>query len=194
MKNLMKLSLCLGTAFLFSCDSGDDSEEELTTITPPTELDDVAGDDGTDTSTSPGADQSLISQYQGQIFAQINELRTAEGLSALVLDTNLSVLALVHNDYMATANLGSSEIIISHDNFEDRAETVFSYGYTSVGENVAAERGYSSSEVSNYFVNAWNASEPHQENILGDFTHTGISVYVDTSSEIVYATQIFAKD
>ena len=117
------------------------------------------------------------------------------GLNALESDSRLISLGQQHNSAMAqqAKSSGSSDIQISHDNFSDRAEEAFTFGYNLVGENVGGIRGYAQEDVSDAFVNGWNNSPGHRENIVGDYSHTGIAVYVDPEDGTVYATQLFGR-
>ena len=185
-----------GVLGLVSCDSGGDSNSQNAnqTVTPPNNLTN-ASTNNTTNPTNSGANAALIATYQAELFAKINAERTSASLVALIDDPRLTALGDNHNLYMAqqAQASGSSAIQINHDNFQDRANTAFTYGYNFVGENVGALRGFPQSQVTDTLVTGWNNSPGHRANIVGDFTHTGISVYIDPTDNTIYATQIFAR-
>ena len=194
-----KLLLCaLGSLLtLSSCDSDSESDENSATVTNtiniPNDLSSVTGTAATIT-IGNGADPSLEATYQTEIFNLINSSRAADGLSELLLDNRITALARQHNEDMINIGSGSPSIIISHDNFQGRADTLFALEYNSVGENVAGQRGFPEAEVANFFVDSWNNSSEHRANIIGTYSHTGISVLVDEADGTIYATQIFANE
>jgi uncharacterized protein YkwD len=145
--------------------------------------------------TDTGADPALEAEYAAQIQSKINNYRAGVGLSHLKRLREFDSLAAQHNQYMAeqAAASGSSNILISHDNSQSRANAVFAQGFTKFGENVAANRGHTADVLTDNFVLRWIKSTGHRENIEGDFTQTGIDVHVDTRNNTIYATQVFAQ-
>lgn len=195
MKNAFLLALPFA---LIACDSGGGSSSSsgspIESQGPPSNPEDATGEN-TASPTDSGADESLEATYRNEIFSLINDERTAVGLSALTSDSSLDSLADGHNEYMeeqAALSPGSG-ILISHDNFQERANSAFDQGFVSFGENVGAVRGYSASQVAAAIVEGWNESPPHRTSIEGDFTHTGVGVLVDTTDGTIYATQLFAR-
>jgi uncharacterized protein YkwD len=79
-------------------------------------------------------------------------------------------------------------VALGHDGFDARAdELALDLPWLSVGENVATSTGFP--EPVPVAVDGWVASPPHYENILGEWTHTGIgAANADTTW---YFTQIF---
>lgn len=188
MKILRNFSLAVSLVCLYSCDSGGDSTTAFIDNTSvPINALDINGANSSSGGGANGADSSLESTYEQEIFDKINDLRSAEGLDDLILDSQITTEGDAHNIHMA------EQREVSHDNFEERAETLFAAGYVFVGENTGTETGFSASAVTDFFVNAWFESDGHRANILGDYTHTGISVHVDVATSAVYATQIFAR-
>ncbi|MNY65131.1 hypothetical protein D3C86_2023500 [compost metagenome] len=61
-------------------------------------------------------------------------------------------------------------------------------GAKRVGENVAYN--YKTPEAA---VRAWLDSPGHKENIVGDYTHFGLSVTTDAATGKKYYTNIFVK-
>ncbi len=204
MKLVKKLALMLMMMFgLVSCDAvigsddGDDEETDADVteqIEVPTDLSAVAILNNDDY-TAAGALELLEDDYRLELFFDVNSQRTALGLNSLFIDTRLNSLAEEHNEYMvAQAALDESDnILVSHDNYDTRAGTMFGYLYYTVGENVAAVEGFAADDVVPAFIEAWGNSSGHQVNIEDeDFTHTGINVHVDTATGVIYVTQLFA--
>ncbi len=136
-------------------------------------------------STSSGG--GLTKAFEAEIFEKINSIRTSNGKSALILDTAISDIALPHGLYMARKS------VISHDKSAGRFNEILGLEYTSCAENVAYVKGYADSLVTNTLVSNWKASKGHFKNIIGDFTHTGVNIFIDPATNRVYATQLFAK-
>ncbi len=166
----------------------------LEAVEPPTDLSN-ASNENTEGDFVSGVDKELEDLYEAEVFNKINNSRIAQGMSILLFDSSLALLAEEHNEYMQqqAETASTLDILISHDNFSYRASQAFSFGFTRVGENVGAVRGYASGEVTNFLVIGWNSSAGHRENITGDYSHTGISVLVDPRDNTIYATQLFAK-
>jgi len=195
-KKLYYTTVSLLFASLIACDGGGDANDgnsQNVALPTPTDLEGVSTDNDTG-ATDSGAVTTLTDTYEAEIFALINDARVAEGLPELELDARITDLALEHNEFLAAQAVasGSSAIQISHENFDDRAAQLFALGYVRVGENVAGQRGFPEDAVSGQFVTGWLNSPEHLANIEGDFTHTGISVFVEPSDNTIYATQLFA--
>ena len=116
------------------------------------------------------------------ILQLVNVHRTSIGKQALGSNDLATQLAKEHTQFMI------SQIEISHDNFDDRADRLFDEeSATNVGENVAAGQR-SAQDV----MTAWLNSKGHRDNIEGDFTHIGISVIKNDVGNYYY-TQLFLK-
>jgi len=137
----------------------------------------------------------VVARVTTEITQGINDARVDRGLTALTYDENLADIALDHCEYLASqAPENAVPIQISHDNFETRAEQVFTNGYIFVGENVAGQRSYPEDQITSIFVDGWLNSPGHLENIeTAGFTHTGVGVLVDERDGTIYATQIFGE-
>lgn len=121
----------------------------------------------------------LISE---EILQLVNAHRASVGKDALAMNSLATQLAEEHTHYMIAQN------DISHDNFDERSNRLFSEENASgTGENVAY--GQQSAKA---VMEAWINSSGHRANIEGDFTHIGIGV-VKNSSGVYYFTQIFLK-
>ena len=196
-KTKLLYALLAGAIFgLTSCDGGGGGDGGGGSSSAAlSETIDGATNDPVIPATNTGADTAMEAEYAEQLHFKVNDYRAGLGLSGLERMGELDSLAAQHNLYMAeqARASGSSNILISHDNSQSRANAVFAQGYTKYGENVAANRGYATDVVTDNFVLRWVNSEGHRENLERDFTHTGIDVYVDPNNNTIYATQVFAK-
>jgi uncharacterized protein YkwD len=77
---------------------------------------------------------------------------------------------------------------VNHNGFVNRSENIIkTLGAKTVGENIAYN--YSSPQSA---INAWLKSG-HKENIVGNFTHFGISIRENTKTGKKYYTNIYLK-
>lgn len=129
---------------------------------------------------------SSVSQIESRIFDLINQYRFSNGLSALKFNSFVSDIAREHSLDMA-----QGAVSFGHDGFDNRVSAIRSQiGGTAFGENVAYNYGYG--DPAQQAVNQWIASSGHRQNILGNFTTTGIGV-AKSSNDSYYFTQIFVK-
>lgn len=137
---------------------------------------------------------SIEARVEAEIFTEINNARIQRGLQPLRLDSRLTLIELEHNRDMGLAGRnGGSNLGISHDGFNQRSQTVFSFGFTTVGENVAALGNLQPAVLSDNFVRNWLNSPAHLRNIVAPgVTTTGVSVYIDPVTRLIYASQLFA--
>ncbi|MEZ7499501.1 CAP domain-containing protein [Flavobacterium sp. Arc3] len=113
----------------------------------------------------------------------INDYRVSVGLSALEKINFISVKSEGHDNYMISNN------VVNHDGFVDRSENIIkTLGAKTVGENIAYN--YSTPQAA---LTAWLNSASHKENIVGNFTHFGISIRENPETGKKYYTNIFAK-
>lgn len=122
------------------------------------------------------------SPIEADILDAVNDYRISNGLSALSKVDEITFQAEEHNTYMIENK------VVSHDNFPQRYLNLKNgIGAKAVSENVGY--GYNTAGA---VVKAWIASEGHRDNIIGDFTHFGISVEQDEDGQ-QYFTNIFVK-
>ena len=136
------------------------------------------------TPVAPVADATIYSYstIEIEIMDLINAYRVSTGLKALAKVNYISYKAEEHNKYMISNN------IVTHYGFDARYLDIKKVlGATGMGENIAF--GFTSAQA---VVNAWLASPGHKANIVGNFTHFGISVRADSNGKKYY-TNIFAK-
>ena len=118
-----------------------------------------------------------------QLLELINKYRLVSGLSTLNQIDYLSVKSEEHNNYMISSST------VSHAGFVTRSEDITKMlGAIKVGENVA----YNYKSAKGAF-DAWITSAEHKNNILGDFTHFGISIREDSITKKIYYTNILVK-
>ncbi len=115
---------------------------------------------------------------------RIDAYRDDQGLSALETDPLLGELARAHSEDM----LGG-DVPFSHDGFDTRAGEMQDAGYVSASENVAVNAGFD--DPVGIAVQGWLESEGHHDNIVGDWSHTGVGIATD--GEQFYFTQLFGS-
>jgi len=165
MKTLtIKISLAVLFSFvLFSCSTEDDG---------------IYFDASSEVLTA----DATYSAIESEILDLLNQHRVSKGLTALKPLDIVSNTADDHTTYM----IGAGEI--SHDNFQNRSQTLMEKANAKkVGENVAY--GYSSAQGA---INGWLNSEGHKAVIENPkYTHFGISTEKCKNSGRNYFTQIF---
>ncbi len=119
----------------------------------------------------------------------INEYRQSNGLSPLILSSELTIAAKMHSQDMANNNYFSHYSLDGRSPYE-RAKDA-GYFYLPIGENIAA--GYTNAiDV----FNAWKGSIEHNKNMLNkDFKAMGIGrAYNSSSFYKWYWTVVFGGD
>ncbi|SER34766.1 uncharacterized protein, YkwD family [Gracilibacillus ureilyticus] len=109
-----------------------------------------------------------LSQFEQQVVALTNAERQKQGLAPLKIDTELSKVARVKSQDMATNGYFSHNSPTYGSPFDMMKQ--FGINYRTAGENIA--KGQQSPEE---VVKAWMNSEGHRANILNaNFTHIGV--------------------
>lgn len=136
----------------------------------------------------PLQDETLIPEAQNNVQLEqdvmtvVNEHRLTLGLTELQFSEVAYKYANKHTDYMISK--GS----ISHDNFSARASDINSeVTVEMVAENVAKD--YNTALEA---FEGWYTSASHKKTMEGDFTHTGVSVKMNSNGDF-YFTQLFYK-
>jgi len=112
----------------------------------------------------------------------INTYRVSVGLNVLEPVNYISVKSEQHDNYMITNN------VVNHNDFVARSEDIMKVvGAKTVSENIAYN--YNTPKAA---LDAWLNSPSHKENIVGNFTHFGISIRVNAEGKKYY-TNIFVK-
>ena len=112
----------------------------------------------------------------------INNYRVSVGLNALEKINYISHKSEGHDNYMIANN------VVNHDDFVARSEDIMKViGAKTVSENIAYN--YNTPKAA---FDAWLNSPSHKSNIVGNFTHFGISIRVNEEGKKYY-TNIFVK-
>lgn len=129
-----------------------------------------------------------------QVFSRVNRYRINKHLPALKRHEGLDQLALAHCQFLVKKR-GSSWVHgknVNHIGAEWRASSARKcYLMQSYGENVAAILP-GNNDRSKHLLLMWKTSYYHNQAMLGDWTHSGISILIDDDGEI-FATQIFTS-
>ena len=129
----------------------------------------------------PSDNSTDLTREEYEIFDRVNIFREDNGKSHLRSDEFLYDLAEIRNtanEAIDTINHAGISIIIA------QAHTYELY----ISENLAFN--YTNPES---VVNAWIASEGHRDNMLGNWSHTGLAVSRDDEGFIYYC-QVFARE
>lgn len=133
----------------------------------------------TTTTTPPAANNppagGFNSSYESEFKSRINSLRSSNGLPALSSDGSLNARARDWAKKMGEAGK------LGHSNLSSLLSQ-----WAAVGENVGM--GGSVGVV----FDSLAASGGHRQNMLGDFTHVGIGVWVDGSG-VLWTTHVFTR-
>jgi uncharacterized protein YkwD len=123
---------------------------------------------------APQSAQASAAPKERRFASMVNGTRAAATLSSMKLSNHLSDVARKHSKHMA------SKGELYHSNLE----RLLGPGITAVGENV----GFGGSLED--LLQAFLASPPHAENILGKYQKTGVGI-VRADGQI-WITQVFA--
>jgi len=145
-----------------------------------------ASDNTQNSDGSTNQNTSALTEDEQEVFKLINQKRTENGLSALVMDDELQNVARVKAQDMVDNNY------FSHNSptYGTPFEMIKSFGitYKAAGENIA---GNSSNTGA---VNAWMNSEGHKANILSNnYNYTGIAVVKSPVYGKVYVQMFMGK-
>jgi len=139
-----------------------------------------------DTETKTDIGNSVAYNYSAtelETLTLINNYRKSMGLNTLEKINFISVKSEEHANYMIANN------VVNHNDFVSRSNEIIKVlGARNVSENIA----YNYATPSGAF-DAWLKSPSHKENIVGDFTHFGISIRQDAATGKKYYVNIFAK-
>lgn len=129
-------------------------------------------------SVNPEPKPDPVTPQAGEVLDLVNAERAKNGLSPLVLDTELT----------SNANIRAKEIVEQFSHTRPNGEswdTAVTVKWSYTGENIAM--GYPTPEA---VMNGWMNSDGHRKNILnGDFTKIGIGVC--SSGGAMYWVQLF---
>jgi uncharacterized protein YkwD len=139
----------------------------------------------THVSNLPTAQQ--IQQFEKRVVDMTNSERAKYGLKLLKSWTALASRARKHSTDMAAGRAS-----FSHDGFHERAQEILatSSRIASVGENIAYSYGIT--DPLTCAVQGWMRSAGHRENILGDYTETGVGIAFSRDGKC-FLNQMFAR-
>lgn len=119
---------------------------------------------------------------ENELLDVVNDHRISLGFNALEFSQEAYTQANSHNEYMISK--GS----LSHDNFSSRASKIAAeVGAELVAENVAKDYDTAAGAFEK-----WLSSSSHKTTMEGEFTHTAVSVKVDSNGNL-YFTQLFFR-
>lgn len=128
------------------------------------------------TTQAPAPSGGYNSGYEAEFHSKINALRGSSGLPGLTRSGDLNSMARAWAKWMGTnSNLAHSK----------NPSKLVSQGWSTAGENVG--RGGSVNAI----FEGLKASGGHRSNMLGNFTHVGIGVWVDGNGTI-WTAHLFA--
>lgn len=143
---------------------------------------------GTQDSTTPSQTENIngLTADEQEIFNLVNAQRTAAGLVALSIDTEVQKVArdkaqdMVDNNYFSHTS----------PTYGSPFDMMKNYGikYNAAGENIAGNSSNSGA------VNAWMNSEGHKANILSNnYNYTGIGVVSSPKYGKIYVQMFIGK-
>lgn len=148
-------------------------------------LEGAAPKKATATSSTLRSGQSISTQ-ESQLLAAINRVRVQRGLSPLTPWNALTYFARQHSQ-----NMADRKEKFGHGGFDSRANLIHKTApCLSVGENVSY--CYLIDDPLKKSVEMWMESPHHRDNILGDYTETGVGIAYDDTGRC-YLTQMFSK-
>ncbi len=127
------------------------------------------------TTTATTVQAGYRSDYESQFFGKINALRSANGLPGLTRNGSLDAEARSWAKSIAATGK------LAHSNIGRLVPP-----WSAVAENLAA--GGSVDSVFSLLA----GSGGHLDNMLGDYTHAGVGVWVDSSGQI-WTVHLFAR-
>ena len=123
-------------------------------------------------------------------FDLINRERQRRGLRPLAWDGGLTRLARYHSQNMAQGGY-LSHVDRQGLDLKARARAVGLQGWSTLGENIAYNQGYS--DPTAFAVERWMVSQKHRENAMsGEYTHAAVGI-ARASDGTYYFTQVFMK-
>ena len=143
---------------------------------------------GTQDSTTPSQTENIngLTADEQEIFNLVNAQRTAAGLVALSIDTEVQKVArdkaqdMVDNNYFSHTSPTYGSPFDMMKNYEIK--------YNAAGENIAGNSSNSGA------VNAWMNSEGHKANILSNnYNYTGIGVVSSPKYGKIYVQMFIGK-
>ena len=134
----------------------------------------------------PVALSQAILDMEQRVLDQVNEERSARGLTVLVMDEALREVARAHSEDRVARGFFSHINPDGQDPFDRMADAGITYSWA--GENLAMNNTRPQADVA---VASWMISESHRENLfLAQFNRAGVGV-AGTSAGLYYFTMDF---
>ena len=141
---------------------------------------------GSSSGSSGNSNTSTMTSDEKEVFDLINKQRTANGLSALKVDSEVQRVAKIKAQDMVNSAYFSHNSPTYGSPFDMLQK--FKVSYKTAGENIAGNSSNSGA------VNAWMNSSGHKANILSSsFTHTGIGVVSSPKYGKIYVQMFIGK-
>lgn len=122
-------------------------------------------------------------------FELVNTERVKKGLRPLVWDAELTRMARLYSEKMASQNFFSHKSP-DGEGLRERCRAMGIVGFKRLGENLGYNKGFADAAVS--AVVGWMRSEGHRDHILDrEFTRSGLGIARSAEGR-VYFTQVFA--
>ncbi len=138
---------------------------------------------------SAAASMIAATSVERRAFDMINEQRIANNEQPFVWDAELTRMARIHSEHMATQDFFNHVGPDGQDTIA-RAHACEIYGWQALGENIAYNQGYD--DPAAFAVERWMKSTKHRTNILNNqFSRAGLGVARAADGRIFF-TQVFA--
>ncbi|MBI3751999.1 MAG: hypothetical protein HY263_10155, partial [Chloroflexi bacterium] len=143
---------------------------------------------------------SFSSTEESRLLTDINQLRAANGLAALTVDSTLASEARKRSKDMYDRNYFSHNIPPDGHTVFDELKAM-GYCYKAAGENIA-KNDYPDDQTTTVAFNGWKSSSGHLANMLGGYDVVGIGIFKGDgrnggSDSVAYPdhlfTAVFAK-
>lgn len=122
-------------------------------------------------------------------FELVNTERAKKGLRPLVWDAELTRMARLYSEKMASQNFFSHKAP-DGEGLRERSRAIGIVGFKRLGENLAYNKGFA--DATACAVVGWMRSEGHRDHILDrEFTRSGLGIARSAEGR-VYFTQVFA--
>jgi uncharacterized protein YkwD len=132
----------------------------------------VAGTPGT---TFAWTNYTFSGTEEGHLLTDINQLRAANGLAALTVDSTLATEARKRAKDMYDKDYFSHNIPPDGHTVFDELKAM-GYCYKAAGENIGYNN-YPDDQTTSVLYNGWSGSSAHRANMLGSYTVVGIGVF-----------------
>jgi len=143
-----------------------------------------ATDEREASSREPARPGSRRPSLHSELLSALNRVRREQGLQPLAVDSHLETAAREHSRRMA-----GGRVPFGHDGFAQRIAGL-PQRPRAAAENVA--RLSSSRDAVDRVLERWTRSRAHRNNLLGDWTHTGLAVAAARDGAL-YVTQIYSR-